>query len=45
MDENKELRTRLVDLEVEVEEGHKMLGRSQTATPVSIIGKERKGNK
>ena len=37
MNNNEELRSRVIDLEIEVEEGHKMLGRSQAATPVTII--------
>ena len=35
----------MIDLEVEVAEGHKLLHQSQLATPVTIIEKERKGQK
>ena len=45
MNENQELSNRVIDLEVEVEEGHKLLHLSQLATPVTIVGKERKGKK
>ena len=43
--ENEELRNKVIDLEVKVEEGHKLLHLSQLATPVTIIEKERKGQK
>ena len=45
MNDYNELRSRLVHLEVEVEDGHKKLRQSLAATPVTIIGKERKGQK
>ena len=43
--ENEELRIKVIDLEVMVEDGHKLLHLSQLATPVTIIEKERKGQK
>ena len=42
---NQELRNTVIDLEVKVEEGHKLLHQSLIATPVTIIEKKGKAKK